>query len=85
MEKHEYLYVVLVKKGRIPHMYSPFFIRFVLKYLFHFLSSSPRRQRHFHVNTDKAYSTLHFATQSHVPKGAMPHLDSATTKRCYAT
>ena len=30
----------------------------------------PRRQRHFHGNADRAYNTLHFATQSRVPKGA---------------
>ena len=29
----------------------------------------PRRQRHFHGNADRAYNTLHFATQSRVPKG----------------
>ena len=28
-----------------------------------------RRQRHFHGNADRAYNTLHFATQSRVPKG----------------
>lgn len=44
-----------------------------------------RRQRHFHGDTDSAYNTLHFATQSRVPKGALPPLDSPTTKRRYAT
>ena len=29
----------------------------------------PRRQRYFHGNADRAYNTLHFATQSRVPKG----------------
>ena len=44
----------------------------------------PRRQRHFHGNADRAYNTLHFATQSRVPKGATPPLDTPTTKRRYA-
>ena len=44
----------------------------------------PRRQRHFYGNADSAYNTLHFATQSCVPKGALPPLDSPTTKRRYA-
>ena len=48
-------------------------------------SCPPRRQRHFHGDTDSAYNTLHFATQSRVPKGALPPLDSPTTKRRYAT
>ena len=39
----------------------------------------PRRQRHFHGNADRAYNTLHFATQSRVPKGATPPLDTPTT------
>lgn len=39
----------------------------------------PRWQRHFHGNADRAYNTLHFATQSRVPKGALPPLDSPTT------
>ena len=29
----------------------------------------PRRQRDFHGNADRAYNTLHFASQSRVPKG----------------
>ena len=29
----------------------------------------PRRQRHFHDNADRAYNTLHFASQSRVPNG----------------
>ena len=36
----------------------------------------PRRQRHFHSNADRAYNTLHFASQSRVPKGALPPLDT---------
>jgi len=32
----------------------------------------PRRQRHFHGNADRAYNTLHFASQSRVPKGGTP-------------
>ena len=33
----------------------------------------PRRQRHFHGNADRAYNTLHFASQSRVPNGgALP-------------
>ena len=32
----------------------------------------PRRQRHFHSNADRAYNTLHFASQSRVPMGASP-------------
>ena len=31
----------------------------------------PRRQRHFHGNADKAYNTLHFASQSRVPNGGV--------------
>ena len=31
----------------------------------------PRRQRHFHGNADRAYNTLHFASQSRVPKGTL--------------
>ena len=42
------------------------------------------RQRHFHGNAGRAYNTLHFATQSRVPKGATPPLDTPTTKRRYA-
>ena len=29
----------------------------------------PRRQPHFRSNADRAYNTLHFATQSRVPRG----------------
>ena len=36
----------------------------------------PRRQRHFHGNAGRAYNTLHFASQSRVPKGALPPLDT---------
>lgn len=39
----------------------------------------PRRQRHFRGNADRAYNTLHFASQSRVPKGAP--LESPTTKQ----
>ena len=31
----------------------------------------PRRQRHFHGNADRAYNTLHFASQGRVPKGTL--------------
>ena len=31
----------------------------------------PRRQRHFHGNADRAYNTLHFASQSRVPNGGV--------------
>ena len=31
----------------------------------------PRRQRHFHGNADRAYNTLHFASQSCVPNGGV--------------
>ena len=44
----------------------------------------PGWQRHFRSNADRAYNTLHFATQSRVPKGALPPLDSPTTERRYA-
>ncbi len=44
----------------------------------------PRRQRHFHANADRAYNTLHFASQSRVPNGALPPLDTPTTNRRYA-
>ena len=40
----------------------------------------PRRQRHFHGNADRAYNTLHFASQSRVPKGALPPLETPTRK-----
>ena len=31
----------------------------------------PRRQRHLHGNADRAYNTLHFASQSRVPNGGV--------------
>ena len=31
----------------------------------------PRRQRYFHGNADRAYNTLHFASQSRVPNGGV--------------
>ena len=34
----------------------------------------PRWQRHFHGNAGRAYNTLHFASQSRVPNGALPPL-----------
>ena len=34
----------------------------------------PRRQRHFHGNADRAYNTLHFASQSRVPNGGVAPL-----------
>ena len=40
----------------------------------------PRRQRHFHGNADRAYNTLHFASQSRVPNGALPPLEPPTRK-----
>ena len=40
----------------------------------------PRRQRHFHGNADKAYNTLHFASQSRVPRGK-PLWKPLTTKQ----
>ena len=40
----------------------------------------PRRQRHFHGNADRAYNTLHFATQSRVPRGK-PLWKPRTTKQ----
>ena len=39
-----------------------------------------RRQRHFHGNADRAYNTLHFATQSRVPRGK-PLWKPQTTKQ----
>ncbi len=44
----------------------------------------PQRQRHFHSNAGRAYNTLHFASQSRVPNGALPPLDTPTTNRRYA-
>ena len=41
----------------------------------------PRRQRHFHGNADRAYNTLHFASQSRVPNGGFaPPLETPTRK-----
>ena len=40
----------------------------------------PRRQRHFHGNADRAYNTLHFASQSRVPRGK-PLWKPQTTKQ----
>ena len=40
----------------------------------------PRRQRYFRSNTDRAYNTLHFATQSRVPRGK-PLWKPLTTKQ----
>ena len=40
----------------------------------------PRRQRHFHSNADRAYNTLHFASQSRVPRGK-PLWKPRTTKQ----
>ena len=40
----------------------------------------PRRQRHFHGNADRAYNTLHFASQSRVPNGGKPPLETPTRK-----
>ena len=40
----------------------------------------PRRQPHFRSNADSAYNTLHFATQSRVPRGK-PLWKPLTTKQ----
>ena len=40
----------------------------------------PRRQPHFRSNADRAYNTLHFATQSRVPRGK-PLWKPLTTKQ----
>ena len=45
----------------------------------------PRRQRHFHGNADRAYNTLHFASQSRVPNGGVAPFETPTRKRRYAT
>ena len=46
----------------------------------------PRRQRHFHGNADRAYNTLHFASQSRVPNGGFaPPFGNPHKKRRYAT
>ena len=44
----------------------------------------PWWQPHFRGNADRAYNTLHFASQSRVPNGALPPLDTPTTNRRYA-
>ena len=41
---------------------------------------SPRRQRDFHGNADRAYNTLHFALQSRVPNGGVAPLEPPTRK-----
>ena len=40
----------------------------------------PRRQRHFHGNADRAYNTLHFASQVVCQMGALPPLETPTRK-----
>ena len=40
----------------------------------------PRRQQHFHGNADRAYNTLHFASQSRVPNGGVAPLETPTRK-----
>ena len=45
----------------------------------------PRRQRHFHDNADRAYNTLHFASQSRVPNGGIAPFGNPHKKRRYAT
>ena len=40
----------------------------------------PRRQRHFHGNADRAYNTLHFASQSRVPNGGVAPFGNPTRK-----
>ena len=45
----------------------------------------PRRQRHFHGNADRAYNTLHFASQSRVPNGGVAPFGNPHKKRRYAT
>ena len=44
----------------------------------------PRRQRHFHDNADRAYNTLHFASQSRVPNGGVAPFGNPHKKRRYA-
>ena len=44
----------------------------------------PRRQRHFHGNADRAYNTLHFASQSRVPNGGVAPFGNPHKKRRYA-
>ena len=45
----------------------------------------PRWQRHFHGNADRAYNTLHFASQSRVPNGGVAPFGNLHKKRRYAT
>lgn len=45
----------------------------------------PRRQRYFHGNADRAYNTLHFASQSRVPNGGVAPFGNPHKKRRYAT
>ena len=45
----------------------------------------PRRQRHFHGNADRAYNTLHFASQSRVPNGGVAPFGNPHKKRRYVT
>ena len=45
----------------------------------------PRRQRHFHGNADRAYNTLHFASQSRVPNGGVAPFGNPHKERRYAT
>lgn len=42
------------------------------------------RQQHFHSNGAGGYNTLHFATQSRVPKGGFAPFGNPTTKQRYA-
>ena len=44
-----------------------------------------RRQRHFHGNADRAYNTLHFASQSRVPNGGVAPFGNPHKERRYAT
>ena len=45
----------------------------------------PRRQRQFHDNADRAYNTLHFASQSRVPNGGVAPFGNPHKERRYAT
>ena len=63
--------------GSTPHKHSLFSCRF--KY-----PCPPRRQRHFHGNADRAYNTLHFASQSRVPNGGVAPFGTPHKKRRYA-
>ena len=44
-----------------------------------------RRQPHFRSNADRAYNTLHFASQSRVPNGGVAPFGNPHKKRRYAT